>query len=305
MGKIVVVGSSNTDLVVNAKKLPAPGETVLGGDFSIISGGKGANQAVAAARAGSDVTFVSKVGNDYYGKRALQEYKKENINLDYIFTDISKPSGVAVILVDEETGQNSIVVAPGANSSLSIEDIKEVETEISLADIVLIQLEIPLATVEYVLHVAKKNGVKTILNPAPAQPLSDELLGMVDIITPNESETEILIGINPVNENQLNEAASRLLSKVGEAVLITLGEKGVYIASKNEDNKLIPSIKVKAVDSTAAGDVFNGYLASALSQGMFIEEAIVLANRAAATSVTRRGAQPSIPRVDELGVLSD
>ncbi len=305
MGKIVVIGSSNTDLVVSSKKLPSPGETILGGDFNLIAGGKGANQAVAAARAGSDVMFVSKVGNDYFGDKALEGYKKDNINLDHIFTDPDKPSGVAIILVDETTGQNSIVVAPGSNSSLSIADIKQVEKEIALADIVLVQLEIPLETVEYVFQVAKEHKVKTILNPAPARPLSDELLGMVDIITPNETETEILVGVDPAEEQNLKEAGERLLSKVRGAVLITLGEQGVYFVSKNGENTLIPSMKVKAVDTTAAGDVFNGYLASALSDGKSFEEAIAIANKAAAISVTIRGAQPSIPMMDELVNLGE
>ena len=300
MGKIVVVGSSNTDLVVSSKKLPAPGETVIGGDFDLIPGGKGANQAVAAARAGSEVMFVAKIGNDYFGKRALEGYEKEAINLDHIFTDDEKPSGVAIILVEELTGQNSIVVAPGSNSSLSVADIQQAEEEIARADMVLVQLEIPLKTVEYVLQVAKGNGVKTILNPAPAQSLSDELLGMVDIITPNESETKILVGIDPSDEENLAEAASALLSKVREAALITLGEKGVYFASGSAENALIPSLKVRAVDTTAAGDVFNGYLASALSEGKAFEDAIAIANRAAAISVTKRGAQPSIPTMEEL-----
>jgi len=300
MGKIVVVGSSNTDLVVSSKKLPSPGETILGGDFDLISGGKGANQAVAAARAGSDVMFVSKIGKDYFGKRALEGYKKENINVDNIFTDIDKPSGVAIILVEESTGQNSIVVAPGSNSSLSIADIKKVEEEIALADIVLVQLEIPLETVEYVLKVAKENNVKTILNPAPAQPLSDELLAMVDIITPNETETEILVGIDPGEEQNLKEATDKLLSKVSETALITLGERGVYFNSRNGENGLVPSTPVQAVDTTAAGDVFNGYLASALSEGKRFQEAIAIANKAAAISVTKKGAQPSIPTMDEL-----
>ena len=300
MGKIVVVGSSNTDLVVDSKKIPSPGETVLGGDFNMISGGKGANQAVAASRAGSDVTFICKVGNDYFGKRAIEEYKKENINLNHIFIDKVRPSGVAVIIVDEISGENSIVVAPGSNNHLSIKDIMLVEEKIILADIILIQLEIPISTVEYVLRLAKKNNVKTILNPAPAQMLSDELLSMVDIITPNESETENLIGIYPDSEEKIEAAGEELLKKVRNAILITLGEKGVYLNSKNKSSQLIPAKNVKAIDTTAAGDVFNGYLASSLSDNKKLEEAINIAIKAAAISVTKRGAQPSIPVINEL-----
>ena len=300
MGKIVVVGSSNTDLVVDSKKIPSPGETVLGGDFNIISGGKGANQAVAASRAGSDVTFICKIGNDYFGNRAIEEYKKENINLNHIFIDKAHPSGVAIILVDEISGENSIVVAPGSNNYLSVEDIMLVEEIIARADIVLIQLEIPISTVEYVLRLAKKNNVKTILNPAPAQILSDKSLSMVDIITPNESETENLIGIYPDNEQKLESAGKKLLKKVRNAILITLGEKGVYLNSKNKSAQLIPAKNVKAIDTTAAGDVFNGYLASSLSDNKKLEEAIKIAIEAAAISVTKRGAQPSIPLMSEL-----
>ena len=266
----------------------------------MISGGKGANQAVAASRAGSDVTFICKVGNDYFGKRAIEEYKKENINLNHIFIDKVHPSGVAVIIVDEISGENSIVVAPGSNNYLSVEDIMLVEEKIILADIILIQLEIPISTVEYVLRLAKKNNVKTILNPAPAQILSDELLGMVDIITPNESETENLIGIYPDNEEKLEAAGKELLKKVRNAILITLGEKGVYLNSKNKGSQLIPAKNVKAIDTTAAGDVFNGYLASSLADNKLLEEAINIAIEAAAISVTKRGAQPSIPLINEL-----
>jgi ribokinase len=304
MGKIVVVGSSNTDLVVSSTKLPSPGETVLGGEFDLIAGGKGANQAVAAARAGSDVMFVAKIGNDYFGRKAIEGYQKENINLDQIFTDNEKASGVAVILVEETTGQNSIVVAPGANSSLSISDIKKVEQEIAHADIVLVQLEIPLETVEYVLKVAKENNVKTILNPAPAQALSDKILAMVDIITPNETETEILVGIDPAREHDLEEASNKLLSKVREAVLITLGDKGVYFTSRNGDKGLVPALKVQAIDTTAAGDVFNGYFASSVSEGKGFQEAIEIANKAAAISVTKKGAQPSIPTITNVHKLN-
>ena len=190
MGEIVVIGSSNTDMVVTTPKILVPGETILGNDFSIIAGGKGANQAVAAARAGGNVTFVAKVGNDDFGRNAITGYKADNIDTSYICIDSANPSGIAIIIVEEGSGQNSIVVAGGSNKSLSIDDIKSAEKLISEADVVLIQLEIPLEVVEFSLKLARKYGVKTILNPAPAQPLSDELLSMVDIITPNESETQ-------------------------------------------------------------------------------------------------------------------
>ena len=300
MGKIVVIGSSNTDMVVTSPKMPAPGETVMGNDFDIIPGGKGANQAVAAARADGNVIFIAKIGNDDFGRNAVAGYKKDNINTDNIFVDPDNPSGIAVIIVEESTGQNSIVVSSGANKNLSIDDIKKIEKVIAEADVVLFQLEIPLNVVEYSLKIANQQGIKTILNSAPAQPLSDNILSLVDIITLNESETHILTGINPDNEKEIKKAATKLLGKVNDTVMVTLGSKGVYFISKNGDEGFIPSIKVKAVDTTAAGDVFNGYLATAIADGKNYKEAISFANKAAAISVTRKGAQPSIPYVIEL-----
>lgn len=302
MGKIVVVGSSNTDMVVNSPKIPVPGETIMGDDFNIFPGGKGANQAVAASRAGANVTFITKVGNDDFGKNAISGYEKENINTDNIIVDPNVPSGVAVIIVEKMTGQNSIVVASGANNTLSIDEIEQCKKIIAETDVLLVQLEIPLAIVEFSLRIASENGVRTILNPAPALHLGDHILNLVDVITPNETETQILTGINPITFSKMEEAASLLLSKVKEAVLITLGVKGIYYNSKKGDGDLIPGIKVEAIDTTAAGDVFNGYFAAALASGKNYEDAILLANKAAAISVTRPGAQPSIPRISEVNM---
>lgn len=300
MGKIVVIGSSNTDMVVTTPKIPVPGETILANEFNIIAGGKGANQAVAAARAGGKVTFVAKVGNDDFGRNAVIGYKADNIDTSYVCIDSVNPSGIAIIIVEEGSGQNAIVVAGGSNKSLSIDDIKTAEKLISEADVVLIQLEIPLEVVEFSLKLAKKYGVKTILNPAPAQPLSDEILSLVDIITPNESETQILTGLNPLSDEDVKKAAAILLEKVNETVLVTLGSQGVYVTSKNGENGFVPTAKVVAVDTTAAGDVFNGYLAAAFSEGKSFKEAISISNIAATISVTRKGAQPSIPKMNEL-----
>tara|TARA_B100000809_G_scaffold152662_2_gene150023 strand:+ start:2055 stop:2969 length:915 start_codon:yes stop_codon:yes gene_type:complete len=300
MRKIVVIGSSNTDMVVGSPKMPAPGETVMGHEFDIIPGGKGANQAVAAARANGKVSFIAKVGNDDFGRNAIAGYKEDNINTDHIFIDPITPTGIAVIIVEESTGQNSIVVASGANDKLSVSEIKEVEKSIASADVVLIQLEIPLDVVHYCLKICKKHGVKTILNPAPAKPLSDEILSLVDIITPNESEIQILTGINPNQESEIQNAAAHLLEKVNDTVIVTLGDKGVYYLSKNGAKGFVATTKVKAVDTTAAGDVFNGYLATSIANGENIRTAITSANKAAAISVTRKGAQPSIPTLDEV-----
>lgn len=300
MGKIVVIGSSNTDMVVGSPKMPAPGETVMGNEFDIIPGGKGANQAVAAARANGKVTFIAKVGNDDFGRNAIAGYKEDKINTDHIFIDPATPTGVAVIIVEKTTGQNSIVVASGANDKLSVNEIKEIEKAITTADVVLIQLEIPLDVVHYCLKICKQNGVKTILNPAPAKPLSDEILSLVDIITPNESEIQILTGINPIGITEIQNAANYLLEMVNNTVIVTLGDKGVYYVSKDGTEDFIPTTKVKAIDTTAAGDVFNGYLAASIANAKSIKTAIALANKAAAISVTRKGAQPSIPKMGEL-----
>lgn len=300
MGKIIVIGSSNTDMVFNTKKMPQPGETVMGGTFDVIAGGKGANQAVAAARAGASVIFGANVGKDDFGKKAIKGYQKDGINTDYISVDTEAPSGVAMILVDENSGENAIVVAPGANNRLSVQHILLIEKEIKEAAVLLIQLEIPLAVVYEALKIAKKYEVTTILNPAPAQLLEEKILSLVDIITPNETETEILIGLPANDEAAIQNAAEILLKKVQQAVIITLGDKGIYYHSKTGEKGFIPTTKVKAVDTTAAGDVFNGYLAAALADGQPYIKAIQLANKAAAVSVTRKGAQPSIPLLSEL-----
>ena len=300
MGKVLVIGSSNTDMVVTTSKMPLPGETVMGHEFAVIAGGKGANQAVAAARAGGEVTLITKIGNDDFGKQAMEGYKKDHIDTDKIFRDPYTPSGIAVIIVDDLSGQNSIVVAPGANASLSTQDIESVKPVISNADIALLQLEIPLETVRRSLKIAREANIRTILNPAPAQPLPDDLLNNVDIITPNETETFILTGIDPDNQENIRKAAVHLLEKVRECVIITLGSEGVYYCHKNGEQMFVPTSKVQAIDTTAAGDVFNGYLAAALSSGKSLIEAIKMSNRAATFSVRHKGAQTSIPYLKDL-----
>lgn len=300
MNNIIIIGSSNTDMVFGTPKMPQPGETVIGSSFDIIPGGKGANQAVAAARAGAEVVFIAKVGKDDFGNKAIAGYQKDNINTNFIFRDKTRSSGVAMIMVEETTGENSIIVAPGANGNLSVADIQSIEGEIKKATLMLIQLEVPLDTVHAALKIAKKAGITTILNPAPAQLLSEELLALVDIITPNETETKVLIDLLPSNKKTTQKAAALLLEKVNKAVIITLGDKGVYYCTKTGAAEFVPTTKVKAVDTTAAGDVFNGYLAAALAAGKDYQTAIQLANKAATISVTRKGAQPSVPFLKEV-----
>ncbi|MCB0687410.1 MAG: ribokinase [Saprospiraceae bacterium] len=299
-GKIVVVGSSNTDMVVNAHKIPAPGETIMGSSFSVIPGGKGANQAVAAARAGADVIFIAKTGSDEFGQQAIEGYQEEHINTNFILQDQDTPSGIALIIVDDYSGQNSIVVAPGSNSKLTPQEIIALEEEIAGADVLLVQLEIPLGTVQKSLEIAHYSEVLTILNPAPAQKLDDDWLGLVDIITPNETETKLLTGIDPCDEDSIRAAGKELLRKIKHTVIITRGEHGVYYISKNGAQGFLKTNSVKALDTTAAGDVFNGYLAAALSQGENLEAAMKKAMKAATLSVCKKGAQTSIPFANEL-----
>ena len=296
--KIVVVGSSNTDMIIKLDKIPVPGETVLGGKFSTAAGGKGANQAVAAARAGGIVTFIASVGNDSLGAQAIEGFRRDGINVEYIKRVENVASGVALIFVDK-TGENSIAVASGANAVLNPEDIQGSKQVISQAKILLMQLETPIETVTRAAQLAHEAGVKVILNPAPAQSLDDELLKMVSILTPNETEAELLTGIKVEDEAGAKKAAEVLLGKGVDAVLITLGARGVFLAV-GEKRELIPGFKVDAVDTTAAGDVFNGALTVALAENKSFDDAIRFANAAAALSVTKLGAQPSAHSREEI-----
>jgi len=296
--KILVVGSSNTDMVIKAGHLPRPGETVLGGTFLMNPGGKGANQAVSAARLGGQVTFICKTGNDIFGHQSKQLFEKEYIDTSYVFSDSEHPSGVALITVDA-SAENCIVVASGANAHLTPADLSTAHEAIEKAGIILMQLEIPLETVRYVADVVRKSGKKLILNPAPAQPLDRELLQSLDLITPNETEAEMISGIKITDTDSLFACARAVYEMGVQSVIITLGAKGAFIYN-NVLQELIPSCEVNAVDTTAAGDVFNGALAVALSEGRDLPEAVRFANQAAAISVTRIGAQASAPYRNEL-----
>ena len=290
---IVVIGSSNTDMVVRAKKLPLPGESIMGGDFFMNQGGKGANQAVAAARLGGNVTFIGKLGDDVFGHKAMQTFENEHINTEFVFTDDYVPSGVALISVDQY-GQNSIVIAPGSNSNLTIDDIDNSIDAINSADIMLIQLETPIETVEHAIQLTANKGIRVILNPAPAQRLSAEVLKDLYIITPNEVEARLLTGVEVIDENSIDLAATYLRNAGVKNVIITLGSKGAYIKSETV-SQMVPAPTVIAVDTTAAGDTFNGALAVAIAEGLPIEEAVRFANIAASLAVKGLGAQTSIP----------
>ena len=296
--RIVVVGSSNTDMVIKTESFPKPGETLLGGEFFLFPGGKGANQAVAAARLQGNVTFVAKVGNDLFGEKAREQFAKEGIATDYIHVDSERPSGVALITVDGK-GENTIVVAQGSNGTLSPEDVEHASHLFDGQSIVLMQLEIPLQTVVHAARLARSQGADVILNPAPARPLPDELLSQVSLITPNRTEAETLTGTKVTDTDSATRAAQWFRDKGIRTVIITLGKDGAFVFD-DAGGRLIESTKVTAIDSTAAGDVFNGALAVALSEGQSINDAVSLANRAAALSVTRMGAQTSAPYRREL-----
>jgi ribokinase len=297
-GRVVVVGSSNTDMTVTVPKLPGPGETVLGGWFATAAGGKGANQAVAAARAGAAVELVACVGDDTFGEEALQGFAEAGVGTDFVARTSEAPSGVALIVVDEE-GENSIAVAPGANAKLRPEHVERAEGAIASAEVLVAQLEIPLETVQAAVERAAAHGARIVLNPAPAQSLGEEMYQHVSFLTPNESEAKQLAGRAGEDDVSLRGVADELLSKGVEAVLITLGARGVLVATPDRREQ-IDGIAVDAVDTTAAGDVFNGALATALSDGKTVSEAARFANAAAALSVTRAGAQPSAPGREDI-----
>jgi len=291
--KIVVLGSCNTDMVIKSARLPVPGETILGGTFLMNPGGKGANQAVAASRLKGNVTFITKTGNDVFGRQSVELYKEENINTDYIFSDPHNPSGVALITVDAN-GENCIVVASGANMTLTPADVEKVKDVILDADILLMQLEIPLETVEYAAEIANSNGIKVILNPAPAQALSNKLLKNLYMLIPNRTEAEIISGIKVTDWDSALKATDVISSKGVDIVVVTLGSQGALLKEQGQYTQ-IPAFEVEAVDTTAAGDTFCGALAVAISEGKTLEEGIVFANKCSSITVTTMGAQASIP----------
>jgi ribokinase len=294
--KVVVVGSANTDMVVQVDIIPRLGETVLGGKFVNAQGGKGANQAVAAARLGAEVTFVARLGRDAFGESSATAYRMEGVNTDFIIWDDDTPSGVALIMVNRN-GENIIAVAPGANGRLSQADVLAAEGVFQTADAVLVQLEIPLEAVQAAVDLARRHHARVILNPAPAIYLPDSILQSVDFLTPNESELAILAGTLPGQEGNI---ARIFAEQIGlQALIVTLGAKGALVIAKGVEY-LVPGYPVKAVDSVAAGDAFNAALAVSLSCGEDLLGAVRYANAVGALSVTRAGAQPSLPTFDEV-----
>ncbi|MFB3162455.1 ribokinase [Neobacillus sp. 179-J 1A1 HS] len=287
--KVTVIGSINMDLVTSTTRIPKVGETVLGNSFHSIPGGKGANQAVAAARLGADVTMIAAVGNDSFGKTLVEHLTNEGINTENIIKVKDTSTGIASIIVSE--ADNSIIVVPGANNHVTPEVIEKHENKIINSDIILLQLEIPVESVIKAVELAKKHGVRTILNPAPIQKLPKELLEMVDYLTPNEHEQALLFDSIGGTEEEL--------AKYKEKCIVTKGSKGVMIY-KNGEKIEIPSFQVEVVDTTGAGDSFNGALAVALCDGLEIEEACRFANVVGAISVTKLGAQTGMPTKKEI-----
>ncbi|EKT61414.1 ribokinase [Providencia sneebia] len=297
--KLVVLGSINADHILNIAQFPLPGETVRGNHYQVAFGGKGANQAVAAGRSGADITFIACVGDDDLGLNIKKQLQHDKIQIDCIDTIQNETTGVALIFVNQQ-GENVIGIHAGANACLTKDKVTTYQQKIMQADAILMQLESPIETVQLAAEIAKKNNTKVILNPAPAQTLSDNLLSLIDIITPNETEAEYLTGI-AVKDDQGAEAAAQALHDKGiSKVIITLGARGVWFSEKGKKGQIIAGFKVEAIDTIAAGDTFNGAYVTALLEGKNDTEAIIFAHAAAAIAVTRAGAQPSVPWRSEI-----
>lgn len=303
MGKrVVVFGSFVVDLTSRAKGLPVPGQTILGSSFKMGAGGKGSNQAVAAHRAGADVTLVTKIGRDVFGKVAMDFYRGEGMNTDYILEDEEKETGAALILVDETTAQNEIVVVSGACGNITPEDVKRCRKLIEGADILLLQLEINFDALFEVVNIAHAAGVTIVLNTAPANQLPDEVLAKVDIVTPNETEAQALTGVSIQNEADALRAARVFMEKGVKQVVITLGAMGAF-AADGVRHELVKRIAVEAVDTTGAGDAFNGGFVMALSEGKDLFTALRYGNVTGALSVQKLGTAPSMPQRSEIDAL--
>jgi len=299
MSHIVFVGSLNMDLVVRVPHMPEPGETVLGVDFQQIPGGKGANQAVGAARMGAKVTMIGRVGSDDFGRELTENLSREGIDISNVTVDENEPSGIAMITVDKE-GQNSIVVASGANMALTPEEIRSAWQNIKNIDLVVMPLEIPLDCIEETVRLAVHDKVKVVLNPAPAQMLSNELLKNVDVLVPNENETTLLTGLSIESIAEAETAAKKLLDRGSKAVVLTLGSRGALLVRNEMLPEKVAPFEVEVVDTTAAGDAFVAALSVGISDQLPLEEAVYQANAAGALAVTRMGAQPSMPTQREV-----
>jgi ribokinase len=301
-GRIVVVGSLNVDLVVGVDRLPAPGQTVAGRDFAAIPGGKGANQACAAARLGGEVSMIGRVGEDAHGELLRQSLASAGVDVSHVLSDARAATGVALITV-ERSGQNDIVIVPGANGAFTVEELERGQEQLDSAAVVLLQLEVPLPTVQAAARRARRAGATVILDPAPAAPLPDDLLRDIDYLTPNETELAALVGgARPEGDAEAARQARELIGRGARAVVVKRGERGALLVVAGGETSW-PALSVTAVDATAAGDAWNGAFAFALASGSPPAVAGRLATAAAAVSVTRRGAQPSMPTLAEVEAL--
>ena len=298
MGRVTVVGSFMFDLVARAPRRPKTGETLIGDSFGMFIGGKGANQAIAASRLNALVCMVGRLGDDLFGNQFLDKFSDEKINTDFVIQDKNNGTGVGMPLIDA-SGDNSIVIIPRANTALSAENINQGYEAIANSDILLLQLEVPIEASQRAAEIAKENSTIVILNPAPAREIPDTLLDLVDILTPNESETEILSGISATTEKEAKEAARILMDKGVETVILTLGSRGSLLLTATVES-FFPANQVDVVDTTAAGDAFCGALAASLANGSTIEEAVKTGNAAGALAVTKLGAEPSLPKKVDL-----
>ena len=296
--KLIVLGSVNVDHILNVPKFPKPGETLSGSNYKISFGGKGANQAVAAGRLGANIQFIAAVGNDELGNKIKQQLNNDNINTCSVACIEGQNTGVALILVNAQ-GENQIAIHAGANAQVTTEYLLKYKEDIINADAILMQLETPLATIEQAAKLAKQHQTQVILNPAPAQKLSDDLLKHIDIITPNETEAEYLTGIKVLTEQDAEQAAMILHKKGIETVIITLGSKGAWVSSAQR-GAIIAGFKVQVIDTIGAGDTFNGMLVTALLEGKTLEQAVKYAHAAGALSVTKPGAQTAVPFRNEV-----
>lgn len=299
MKNLTVFGSFFEDLCGRGPYLPKPGETLIGSTFTYGPGGKGSNQAVAAKRAGVDVTMVTKIGNDPYGGLMLEFYKAEGINSELVLKDNENSTGIALILVDENSGENTILVVPGACHNITSSDVDSAEDTIKNSAMLMVQMEVNIDATFKAMQLAYKNNIPIIMNPAPAQKLDDSIYKMVDFLTPNETEAEILTGIKTDSMTNIKLAADWLFKKGVKNVIITMGSDGIYIKN-NELEAIVPAFKVQAVDTTGAGDAFNGCLAVALMEGLNIIDAAKFANAGAALSVTKIGTAPAMPFREEI-----
>ena len=304
MAKIVSVGLYVADLVARANRLPQRGESILAHDYGVGPGGKGANQCIAAGRVGADIAMVTKLGKDGFGDDAVANFQKENIATDFIFRDEALPTGVALIFVNDETGENALMIYPGAINNLSGDEIQSAKALIEGAEFVIIQLEIPHERNVEVVDIAHAAGAKVILNPAPARPVPDEFYKKVDIVTPNETETEGMVGIYPKDLETCRQAAQAFFDRGVKQVVLTLGENGYY-ANDGEKDVIMPAYKVDATDTTGAGDCFNGTFTARLSEGDDFFAAAQFASAASAISVTRPGAGLAMPYKDEVYKLME